>query len=174
MHGMQLPGLQGTSLKHSPGRHFSTNKGPENFTISVRKGKLQQPHKQQPVTAEAHAQGKAWRSSTGFRSWSFTPQQGQLWAALDTRAKATARPQPLPSLLTLPQHCHLLWQDLQEASRENQPRTLLQNTRFKGKLCLISSFGRWSLWFPPMCEIVGGQHSVSDGKETTLTAQPLH
>lgn len=79
MHGMQLPGLQGTSPKHSPGRHFNNNKEPENFTISVRKGKLQQPHKQQPVSAEAHPQGKAWRSSAGFRSWSFMPQQGQLW-----------------------------------------------------------------------------------------------
>lgn len=83
---MQLPGLQETSLKHSPGRHF-TNKGPENFTISVRKGKSQQPHKQQPVIAEACAQGKAWRSSAGFRSLSFTLQQGQLWTR---RAKATA------------------------------------------------------------------------------------
>lgn len=79
MHGMQLPGLQETSPKHSPGRHFSTSKGPGNFTIStcenslVREGQLEQPCKQQPVIAEACAQGKA---QQGLGAWALCPSKG--------------------------------------------------------------------------------------------------
>lgn len=107
MHGMQLPGPQETSPKHSPGRHFPTNKEPGDFTIStcekllVREGQLEQPCKQQPVIAEACAQGKA---QQGLGAWALCPSKG-----------SSGHGEPRP------QHCPLLGQDGQEASRETSP-----------------------------------------------------
>lgn len=154
----------GTSLKHSPGRHFSTNKGPGNFTIStcenllVREGQLQQPCKQQPVIAEACAQGKAQGCSAGFRSWALPPAR----AALGSESQG---------------HCHgrchrsscCCSTALSSGRMCRKPaQSPAPEHKSKGKLCLIPSFGHWSLWVPSKCKILGG--TLSSREETKGTA----
>lgn len=117
-----------------PTKGQKTSPSPCEKTSLLEKGNYSSPASSSLWLLRLHGKGQG--SSAGFRSCGFLPQQGQLRTR---RAKGTARPQPLPSLLTLPQ------QDTQEAGREIQPGTLLQNKRFKGKLCLIPSFGHWSV-----------------------------
>lgn len=125
MHGMQLPGLQETGLKHSPGRRFSTNKGPGNFPISLvktyllEKGNYSSPASSSLCLLRLVLKAKPRDALQGLGAGLY-PQQGQLWAQ---RAKATAGPRPLPSPLVLPQHCPVLGQDVQETSPEPCSRT---------------------------------------------------
>lgn len=102
------------------------------------------------------------------------PQQGQLWAQ---RAKAAAGPRPLPSPLVLPQHCPLLGQDGQEASRETSPEPC-SRTQDLGENYALSPLLDTGPCGLPQCAKSSGERSVSDRRPSwqhdLLTNCSLH